>query len=1392
MKKFGSRMLSLMLTLAMMLGLVSAVLPLSAFATAVTPEAVANGNLLWKQDFEGATAIKNAMYKVNAAGFGLGTSVTDANDKVAQLELTGVAPAEYYLVNYSKKTYCALSTYTLSEDGKSMTGVKGTVSGTAYTDLSGTINTSTFLNAAKNASGTTVSGVYICTGALADALCGISHTAKQSYFANPSVKNEDVDAFVVEMNVFFSAGAKATKNITMYMNGTKVSDGSAVSLALVWLTPNGTNVTMGKVDRQAYVDGTAVTMTLEDWHRITMVISKETAQIEYYLDGEYAYTAKNNSTGTTAEINAPINLTQNSLYIQLNRLHDMSLLNGYVQLDDVSFYSSTDGLGLTKNTPVWRQDFETETSTTNAFYTTNGSMGLTLTDSDTDSTDRVAQLELKGMAPSPYYLVNYSGKKYGALSGYTLSADGKTMTGGTATVNGKEYTNVQGTINTASYSSAAKDESGATLSGLYICTGELADTYCIVGNTAKPINFKNPTVNNADVDAFVLEMNIYLPQGAKAEKTINSHVSGTKVSDGSTVSVALFSLVPNGSSAKLQTTDKSTYVRGSAVTLALGQWHRLTFVINKNTSVVDVYTDGQYAYTARNNSTGSLAEIGEAINLTANSWTFQFNRLSLPKHLAKYFQVDDAAIYTSPEDCGLYMREDFEAYSSKIGELPTLGTLVHQGAVYAQDPVDASNVAVKLPFDALENNTEILMRMSGTVPVEKGYYTVTRNADTNAVEVAGCTVTEEVNGTYTVVDGSNTYTGVKLGTLKDYYDYWGGDGAVDQNWKLNHYAIDYNVYGRVTMSVDYYLSADAVGKFIGQIHSYQNNGTDTSWLNLYAVNAQTGGIGIGGDCANIVLKKGAWNTVMISIDLASGMADLYVNGSFVESKSLGGTNLVLNGNSWNFCKVPRKNTNHYGSFEGYFMVDNVQIRHDKAAQITLDTDGLLYVEVGGEKKYDTNVLYLPYGAEYNAVYFDLADYSGMLTTEAKNSIRLSNSAGLRYATRVDVAKLDELFAMLDSGFLADVSFGTMIAPTDFIASEFTMEAFDGEGKPYLPVEADRDMYFEFDEDAATTHFVGSIVDFYETNITRDFSGRGYVRVTLHNGQVMTLYSDYTQSANVKDVATKVLELNYTWTDSQKNILDLFAAGKQPPMSDRAQQIQDLAGLNVLALGDSHFKGSDTQWITLLAQQSQWNLTNLGMSGWTVAYNPDAYPEGETVRNSMYDYLYNKSGYVYGTNYSNYYTYGDVSEKTAEDVDLIFFDGGWNDFMWGIPLGDVDSTDGSTLQGARNLIIQKLLSDYPNAQIILISEWDYDATRADGAHRVDFVSDGLRAFYNANYANNDRVKLVDAGDPAVSGVNMEDTEWRETYAPDGIHLNAEGMKIFANNILEHIWKTYFNK
>lgn len=459
-------------------------------------------------------------------------------------------------------------------------------------------------------------------------------------------------------------------------------------------------------------------------------------------------------------------------------------------------------------------------------------------------------------------------------------------------------------------------------------------------------------------------------------------------------------------------------------------------------------------------------------------------------------------------------------------------------------------------------------------------------------------------------------------------------------------------------------------------------------------------------------------------------------------------------------------------------------------QIALDY--LLYVEYQGEKLYKAP-FYIPTGADYNAVYLNASEYEDMLLTEPTNSIRLSESAGLRFATSIDKALLDQLYALVAEGALDRVEFGTLIAPVDYVASELTMEAMAAAGKAYLRVAATYNHYYSYDNDDATTHFVGSIVDLYEGNVGRTFLGRGYVKIVTKVGNVILLYSDYTQAADVRTVATTLLDnASYaeTLSAAHKSILEKFKAGELPPTSEEAESDRQLHGLNVLAIGDSLFYGDDLaryeQWIALLARECNWNLTNLGKGGWTMGHK-----DGRNHMSMSYQLL-NNPNYVYGS--SSFYNMGNTAGKTPEDVDLIFLEGGFNDWGQDVPLGTPTSKDEYTMLGAMNVIIQTLKEMYPNATIVLITSWHYDGSKTlngETVYRLDYTAEGMKAVYETNYKYDDRVKLIDAGDPALTDIHMYDPAWREIYSnkpTDFCHLNAKGMEIMAEHMLPLLKET----
>ena len=601
--------------------------------------------------------------------------------------------------------------------------------------------------------------------------------------------------------------------------------------------------------------------------------------------------------------------------------------------------------------------------------------------------------------------------------------------------------------------------------------------------------------------------------------------------------------------------------------------------------------------------------------------------------------------------------------------------------------------------------------------------------------------------------------------------------------------------------------------------------TGTGTYRLYLDTSRSGGylnsneaLFYPGDAEYVEFSANTWFTVLIDLDLVTGMytltyrdagGDVVLGSARACASYNNGTgwvpvtnmrNITLPANTVAAAYVLPSGASDESANQISLYVDNVRFGYASSdiELVTVESKNLMYVRKDGKKIY-SNQFYATADTEYEAVYFKPEKYAGLLTTEQAASVRISVPTGLRFATKLDEEMLAELYALKTAGDVADVTFGTLIAPTDYVTGELSMEALTLAGKRYLAVEAVMGKYFKYDSDPDTTHFVGSIVDMYEWNVARNFSACGYATVTLRSGQTVNLYSATKHSANVKDIATVALsDTTMLWPTDAKTVLETFAAGQLPALSEVAQQRRDMNGLNVLAIGDSLFGGhtlaDGEQWLELLADECKWNLTNLGANGWVVADNPEAFGSNP-FRPSMYEALMNNADFCFGSTALTdiVCTVGNTANKTNEDVDLIFLEGGWNDYNNFIPLGTPTDTDGSTYMGAINGMVAKLLETYPNATVVLTTSWHNEGTRtSDGAKWMDFLADGMKSVYNQNYADNDRVCVLDAGDPNVSGVRPSDPSWAATYAMDAAHLNAAGMRVMADNMLPLVWEIAMEK
>lgn len=159
------------------------------------------------------------------------------------------------------------------------------------------------------------------------------------------------------------------------------------------------------------------------------------------------------------------------------------------------------------------------------------------------------------------------------------------------------------------------------------------------------------------------------------------------------------------------------------------------------------------------------------------------------------------------------------------------------------------------------------------------------------------------------------------------------------------------------------------------------------------------------------------------------------------------------------------------------------------------------------------------------------------------SIRLNNKNGIRFYTSVDQERIAKLQA---SG--ATVELGTIIAPADLISGEFTHEDENIDVK-YVAENSDGSFKY-YQGINGWSGVVGSIVNVKDTNISRSFVARGYVKVTDGDNSY-TYYADYydgdmtnnTRSLQYVASALKNDTANYERLDeSFKILVDNWANG----------------------------------------------------------------------------------------------------------------------------------------------------------------------------------------------------------------------------------------------------------
>ncbi|MBQ9796674.1 MAG: hypothetical protein IJW50_03020 [Clostridia bacterium] len=844
------------------------------------------------------------------------------------------------------------------------------------------------------------------------------------------------------------------------------------------------------------------------WVEISIAINLDNGAMKIYVDGNLASSATltwsgkvSNVSYTTAAIkNITLQADQWVAYKTTNKRATMDQVKGAVYLDDVSIYRERDTLDL-NDALVYEQSFD------GAWKASNVLSGYPSSAAIVDAADtnhgKVLQIDCKAMgATDEYYLMyNLDNNLKLAITNGTV-ADG-VLTGGKVTYNNVEYT-VSGTINTDGRDTvltSSADANNATLpekvgdkaATWYIVNGQVADGIKGVGNVGAPAYAR---VSAQDASKLILSADYYF-------STDLTKGMDLRIYSGNTAYDYLTTSVSNGKVSFNVHSGASNLATNGKNSASLGTWVNLKIVINFATDIVECYLNGElFAISYEKDFASSTAALSD------NKWSLgHFLRGGKVSEYEGYCQVDNLCV-----------------------EIGTATTAPCGDSV--EDFTDATDATVANNF------------LDWGLKTPKGITSVKTEGDNKYwsfdVDYED-TASEYSNGK----KGKNVDFNAILRTNDKYYSYLTSDSMV--------------------LEAKYFLSEGTTGHYQSQLrfgsatttkHAAFTNGLDMytiksdgekACVEWHRAHAATG------TYANAV-PVGEWFTLSMVLDLDTGVASVYIDGVLaIEGKMSNGTNHLTNlsfaNDSWIVAKATT-NTNAKGTIG----IDDISIKPlDSTLIVDEKGNGLLSATVNG-KTVNNGVKF--YGTVTEKTYFNSDNKydNSIISTYNKASIRLSTTAGakesgLRFISQVDTEALAELFALVGDQ-VKSVSYGTLIAPTDYLTEgvELTMESL-GAGK-YLAVEATEGLYYNGDTTGLELidgyDFVaGSIVEIKNGNLDRDFSGRGYVKVELYNGETIVFYSETSHSVDVQAqaTATKAIEGYYdSLSEELKAVLDAYIAG----------------------------------------------------------------------------------------------------------------------------------------------------------------------------------------------------------------------------------------------------------
>lgn len=209
---------------------------------------------------------------------------------------------------------------------------------------------------------------------------------------------------------------------------------------------------------------------------------------------------------------------------------------------------------------------------------------------------------------------------------------------------------------------------------------------------------------------------------------------------------------------------------------------------------------------------------------------------------------------------------------------------------------------------------------------------------------------------------------------------------------------------------------------------------------------------------------------------------------------------------------------------------------------------------------------------------------------------------------------------------------------------------------------------------------------------------------------------------------------------------------------------ELTNKRILFLGDSITEGCGTTSEDKVFHQilkRKFNLSlacNCGVGGTRIAIQKK--PSYDAIRHDLYFAL--------------------RAQVMPKDADIIIVFGGTNDSGHGdADMGDENSTDNYTFNGALNNLIKQLQNDYPAAKIIFLTPL-HRIGEENCMNNTGYI---LKDYTNAIIAAAKRhnIFLIDL----FNEINLD--PYDQTLVPDGLHPSDKGHEVLAEFIAEKLIK-----